>query len=72
MLYGKGSANSSSAGAIVIHFLGGIHEIYFPYVMMKPSLFLAVIAGGVSGTFVNQLLNAGLTSPASPQVRLSQ
>lgn len=66
MLYGKGSAKSSSAGAIVIHFLGGIHEIYFPYVMMKPSLFLAVIAGGVSGTFVNQLLNAGLTSPASP------
>lgn len=66
MLYGKGSAKSSSAGAMVIHFLGGIHEIYFPYVMMKPTLFLAVIAGGVSGTFVNQLLNAGLTSPASP------
>lgn len=66
MFYGKGSAKSSSAGAMVIHFLGGIHEIYFPYVMMKPTLFLAVIAGGVSGTFVNQLLNAGLTSPASP------
>jgi PTS system mannitol-specific IIC component len=66
MVYGKGSAKSSSAGAIVIHFLGGIHEIYFPYVMMKPALFLAVIGGGVTGTFVNQLLNAGLTSPASP------
>lgn len=65
-LYGKGSAKSSSAGAMVIHFLGGIHEIYFPYVMMKPTLFLAVIGGGVTGTFINQLLNAGLTSPASP------
>jgi len=65
-LYGKGSAKSSSTGAMIIHFFGGIHEIYFPYVMMKPSLFLAVIGGGVTGTFVNQLLNAGLQAPASP------
>ncbi|CQR25484.1 PTS system mannitol-specific transporter subunit EIIBC [Streptococcus varani] len=65
-MFGKGSAKSSSWGAMVIHFLGGIHEIYFPYVMMKPMLFLAVIAGGVSGTFVNQLLGSGLTGAASP------
>lgn len=65
-LFGKGSAKSSSWGASIIHFLGGIHEIYFPYVMMKPLMFLAVIAGGISGTFVNQLLGAGLASPASP------
>ena len=65
-LFGKGSAKSSSWGAMVIHFFGGIHEIYFPYVMMKPSLFFAVIGGGVTGTFVNQLLDAGLTAPASP------
>ncbi|HFI0375023.1 TPA: PTS mannitol-specific transporter subunit IIBC [Streptococcus suis] len=63
--FGKGSAKSSSWGAMVIHFLGGIHEIYFPYVMMKPALFLAAIAGGVSGTFVFQTLNAGLAA-ASP------
>ena len=65
-LFGKGSAKSSSWGAMVIHFFGGIHEIYFPYVMMKPSLFFAVIGGGVTGTFVNQLLDVGLTAPASP------
>ncbi|MGT2753938.1 PTS mannitol-specific transporter subunit IIBC [Streptococcus ovis] len=65
-IFGKGSAKSSSWGASIIHFFGGIHEIYFPYVMMKPLMFLAVIAGGVSGTFVNQLLGAGLASPASP------
>ncbi|WP_282920462.1 PTS mannitol transporter subunit IICB [Ignavigranum ruoffiae] len=65
-IFGKGSAKSSSIGAMIIHFLGGIHEIYFPYVMMKPMLFLAVIAGGVTGTFVFQLLGAALTSPASP------
>ncbi len=64
--FGKGSAKSSSWGAMIIHFFGGIHEIYFPYVMMKPALFLAVIAGGVTGTFTNQLLGSGLGGPASP------
>lgn len=64
--FGKGSAKSSSWGAMLIHFLGGIHEIYFPYVMMKPALFLAAIAGGVSGTFAFQLFGAGLSGAASP------
>ncbi|HEP6063766.1 PTS mannitol-specific transporter subunit IIBC [Streptococcus pyogenes] len=66
MVFGKGAAKSSSWGALIIHFLGGIHEIYFPYVMMKPALFLAVIGGGVTGTFFNQLLGSGLGGPASP------
>ncbi|OTN77989.1 PTS system mannitol-specific IICBA component [Enterococcus sp. 8G7_MSG3316] len=65
-LFGKGAAKSSAPGAIIIHFIGGIHEIYFPYVMMKPIMFLAVIAGGVSGSFTFQLLGAGLRAPASP------
>lgn len=64
--FGRGSARSSAPGAILIHFFGGIHEIYFPYVMMKPLLFVAVIAGGISGTFTFQILNAALTGPASP------
>lgn len=65
-LFGKGSAKSSSWGASIIHFFGGIHEIYFPYVMMKPAMFLAVIAGGVSGTLTLQTLGAGLSGAASP------
>lgn len=65
-MFGKGAAKSSSWGAMIIHFFGGIHEIYFPYVMMKPALFVAVIAGGVTGTFTNQLLGSGLAGPASP------
>lgn len=63
---GKGSAKSSAPGAVIIHFLGGIHEIYFPYILMNPLLILAAIGGGASGIFVFQLLGAGLTSPASP------
>jgi PTS system mannitol-specific IIC component len=65
-LAGKGSARSSAPGAIIIHFLGGIHEIYFPYILMNPLLLLAVVSGGASGIFVFQLLGVGLTSPASP------
>ena len=64
--FGKGSAKSSAPGAIIIQFLGGIHEIYFPYIMMKPALFLAAICGGVSGTFMFQLLGAGLKAASSP------
>lgn len=60
------AAKSSAPGAMIIHFLGGIHEIYFPYVMMKPLLFLSVIGGGMSGSFIFQLMDAGLRAPASP------
>lgn len=63
---GKGTAKSSAPGAAIIHFLGGIHEIYFPYILMNPLLLLAVIAGGASGVFVFSLLDVGLTAPSSP------
>lgn len=63
MLFGKGAAKSSSPGAILIHFFGGIHEIYFPYVMMKPLLFLAVIAGGITGSFTLQALGLVYVHP---------
>ena len=49
MLLGKGSAKQTAGGAAIIHFFGGIHEIYFPYVLMNPRLLLAVIAGGMTG-----------------------
>jgi len=66
MFFGRGSAKQSAGGAAIIHFLGGIHEIYFPYVLMNPRLLLAVILGGMTGMFTLTLLNGGLVSPASP------
>ncbi len=66
MMFGKGSAKQSAAGASIIHFLGGIHEIYFPYVLMNPRLILAMIGGGMTGVFVNVMFESGLVSPASP------
>ncbi|AKD40980.1 TPA: PTS mannitol transporter subunit IICBA [Pasteurella multocida] len=66
IVFGKGTAKQTAGGATIIHFFGGIHEIYFPYVLMNPRLLLAVIAGGVSGVFTLVLFNAGLVAPASP------
>ncbi|MDN7242547.1 PTS mannitol transporter subunit IICBA [Planococcus sp. N028] len=66
MIFGKGIAKQSAPGAAIIHFLGGIHEIYFPYVLMKPMLLLSVIFGGMSGVFTLVLLGGGLAAPASP------
>jgi PTS system mannitol-specific IIC component len=65
-LYGKGNAKQSAPGAIIIHFLGGIHEIYFPYILMKPILILAAIAGGISADLVFVLTHAGLRAASSP------
>ncbi|TDN52777.1 PTS system D-mannitol-specific IIA component (Fru family) /PTS system D-mannitol-specific IIB component (Fru family) /PTS system D-mannitol-specific IIC component (Fru family) [Buttiauxella sp. JUb87] len=66
MFFGRGNAKQSAGGAAIIHFLGGIHEIYFPYVLMNPRLILAVILGGMTGVFTLTILNGGLVSPASP------
>ena len=64
--FGKGNAKASAPGAAIIHFLGGIHEIYFPFVLMRPILILAMIAGGMTGVFVNVAFNVGLRAPAAP------
>ncbi|HLR63406.1 MAG TPA: PTS mannitol transporter subunit IICB [Lentibacillus sp.] len=65
-IFGKGTSKSSAPGAAIIQFLGGIHEIYFPYVLMKPALLLAVIGGGISGVFTFSIFNAGVVATVSP------
>lgn len=66
MFFGKGVAKQTAPGAAIIHFLGGIHEIYFPYILMRPALIVAAIAGGASGIFTLQLFGAGLVAAPSP------
>ena len=56
----------TAPGAIIIHFFGGIHEIYFPYVLMKPQLILAAIAGGATGVLTFIITGAGLVATPSP------
>ena len=66
MFFGVGISKASAPGAIIIQFLGGIHEIYFPYVLMKPFLIVAAIGGGMTGVAINVAFNTGLVAPASP------
>lgn len=65
-VFAKGMIKQSAPSAMIIHFLGGIHEIYFPYVLMNPMLILAVIAGGMSGVLTFSILGAGLIATPSP------
>ena len=66
MLFGPLAIRATVPAAIVVQFLGGIHEIYFPYVLMKPILVIAAIAGGASGVLMFSIFNDGLVSAASP------
>jgi mannitol PTS system EIICBA or EIICB component len=66
MLFGEGMPKKSASGAIIIHFFGGIHEIYFPYVLMKPIMIIPMIVGSASGIFMFDLFNAGLVAGPSP------
>jgi PTS system mannitol-specific IIC component len=66
MVFGRGVAKATAPGAFIIQFLGGIHEVYFPYVLAKPRLVLALIAGGATGTLMNVIFDSGLVAPAAP------
>ena len=74
----RASPRRSAPGAAIIHFFGGIHEIYFPYVLMKPKLILAMIAGGMTGVVDQRRLRRGSawlrqrparSSPSTPRRR---
>ena len=63
---GPKAVKPSVPGAAIIHFLGGIHEIYFPYLLMKPPLILAAIAGGATGVATFMITGSGLVATPSP------
>ncbi|HEX2357835.1 MAG TPA: PTS mannitol transporter subunit IICB, partial [Micromonosporaceae bacterium] len=66
LLFGPRSLRPTVPAAMIIQFLGGIHELYFPYVLMKPRLVLAVIAGGAAGVGTFMVTGAGLVATPSP------
>ena len=57
---------SSAPGAVIIHFFGGIHEIYFPYVLMNPVIIIAPIVASIVAIFYYSIMGAGLVGSASP------
>lgn len=65
-LFGKGEAKKTAPASSLILFLGGIHEIYFPYILMRPILILSTIMGSASAIIYYQFAASGLVSAASP------
>ena len=66
-VFAKDKATKQSApGAVIIHFFGGIHEIYFPYVLMNPLVIIAPIVGNMVAIFWFSIMKCGLVSPAAP------
>ncbi len=70
-VFGKGSTKQSAPGAAVIQLFGGIHEIYFPYVLARPILLLAVMVGNICALSFYTLTDFGLVAPASPGSMIS-
>lgn len=64
--FGTGTAKNTAPGVAIIHAFGGIHEPYFPYILMKPVMILAAISGAVAGNLVFTTFNIGLVATASP------
>ena len=65
-VYSKGAMKESAPGAAIIQLLGGIHEIYFPYILVNPKLIIASIMGSMSSIVVFRALKSGLIATASP------
>lgn len=65
-VFGKGTMRDSAPGAIIIQFLGGIHEIYYPFVLCRPAIIIAPILGSMSCILFLSLVGAGLVAPISP------
>lgn len=66
-VFSKDRATKDSApGAIIIQFLGGIHEIYFPYILMNPLVIIGPILGNICAIFFFSIMGAGLVGPAAP------
>jgi PTS system mannitol-specific IIC component len=59
-------SKATAPGAIIIHFLGGIHEVYFPFVLAKPIMIVAMWAGGILADLWFVITGAGLVATPSP------
>lgn len=60
------TTKQSAPGAVIIHFFGGIHEIYFPYILMNPIVILAPVVGNMCSIAFFTLTGCGLKAPSSP------
>jgi len=66
LFFGSKRNRTNAAASVFVQAIGGIHEVYFPFVLLDPWVLLGPIVGGFSGTLIFQFLGVGLRAPASP------
>lgn len=65
-LFGKGVAKTTAPAAAFIVLIGGIAEVYIPYVLMKPKLVIATIFGSMTSLFIFQYFDSGAVAAPAP------
>lgn len=65
-LFGRGIAKATAPGVAIIIGIGGIHEPYFPFILMKPILLVPMILGGIAGNYIFYIFDCGLVATSSP------
>lgn len=65
-VFGNKEQKSQATAALPIHFVGGIHEVYYPFVLLNPVNLLFMIAGGVFAGSMYQIFDFGGIFTPSP------
>ncbi|MGY6172289.1 PTS transporter subunit EIIC [Candidatus Mycoplasma pogonae] len=65
-VFKKGQERTNALGSSVIQLIGGIHEVYYVYVIAKPKMILATIAGAATSMAIFSFLDGGTATTVSP------
>lgn len=65
-VFGKGMSKKSAPGAAIIHIIGGIGEVSFPYALIKPITILGPICGSIAALFWFTFMDGGAVAAVSP------
>lgn len=66
VVFTKGENRYNAAGSSLIHTLGGIHEVYFVFILSKPKMVISTIAGVVTAQFITSYFGGGTIATPSP------
>lgn len=66
IIWSRGQNRTNAMGSSIIHFFGGIHEVYFVFILAKPIMVLSTTAGVVSAQAWTLLMGGGTSATPSP------
>lgn len=66
LFYAKKLHKNETASVLTAHALGGIHEVYFPFILADLRLLPAVILGGLAGNISFHISKAAVKGMVSP------